>query len=54
MAFGATVELEYEIFEEGVGDDRLWVTLESGDAFVANSKVQNLRYRVVKTTSNHA
>mmetsp|Transcript_7603 Transcript_7603/g.12779 ORF Transcript_7603/g.12779 Transcript_7603/m.12779 type:complete len:335 (-) Transcript_7603:48-1052(-) len=49
VAFGSTIELEYDVIEEGVGESTLWVTLETGDAFVANSNVKRLAYRVKKT-----
>jgi hypothetical protein len=37
IAFGASIEIEYEIVEEGQSQQILKVLLESGDAFVANS-----------------
>ena len=37
------------MIEEGEGQNTLLVTLDSGDAFVVNSLVKKLRYRVKKT-----
>lgn len=53
IAFGATIELEYEVVEEGEGQSTQWVTLESGDAFVVNSLVKRLQYRVKRTTNQY-
>ena len=51
IAFGATIEIEYDVVEEGTGMGTHAITLESGDAFVANSLVKSISYRV-KATSN--
>lgn len=54
IAFGATIELEYEVVEEGTSGTSIYkVELESGDAFVVNSNVKQLYYRVRRTTSKH-
>ena len=47
------MELEYEVEEETEGRRTLKLTLNSGDAFVANSKVKSLSYAVLKTTENY-
>lgn len=46
MAFGATIEIEYDIVEEQAGSSTLKVTLNSGDVFVTNSNVKSISYEV--------
>ena len=46
IAFGATIEIEYDVTEEGQGYSRHKVALESGDAFVCNSLVKSISYQV--------
>lgn len=53
VSFGSTIELEYEIEEEGDSPQKLSVTLNSGDAFVTNSLVKSISYRVLRTTNIH-
>jgi hypothetical protein len=53
IAFGATIHLEYEITEEGSAKKRFPITLESGDAFVTNSRVTNISYQVKETTNSY-
>ena len=50
VAFGNSLDLQYEVSEEGGNVASLQVTLESGDAFVVNSLVKSLSYRVRQTT----
>ena len=44
VAFGATIEVEYNIVEAGGSSSVLNVVLNSGDAFVANSNVKSISY----------
>lgn len=54
IAIGATIEVEYEVVEDGHSGTSVYkVELDSGDAFVVNSNVKQLIYRVRKTTSKH-
>ena len=51
IAFGASIEVEYNVIEEV--PNTLKVTLNSGDAFVANSNVKSISYTVKKTTDKY-
>ena len=54
IAFGASIELEYDVVEEGQGSSKLKVLLNSGDAFVTNSNVKTLAYTVLRTTNKYS
>ena len=54
IAIGATIEMEYDVVEDGASAATYKVQLESGDAFVVNSNVKQLCYHVRKTTATHA
>lgn len=54
IAFGASIDIEYDVAEEGSGNRLLSVTLNSGDAFVANSNVKTISYTVKKTTNKYS
>lgn len=53
IAFGATIHMEYEVMEED-GLTKLGVSLESGDAFVTNSSVKSICYRVKETSNKYS
>lgn len=53
IAFGASIEIEYNIIEEQAGASTLKVTLNSGDAFVTNSNVKSISYEVKETTTKY-
>ena len=53
IAFGATIQIDYRVLEEGEPLQTLSVTLESGDAFVTNSMVKSISYRVRETTPKY-
>lgn len=53
VAFGSSIELEYQIVEDGGHHQKLQVTLHSGDAFVTNSIVKEISYQVMRTTNVH-
>lgn len=54
IAFGASIDIEYEVEEENQGRSVLNVTLNSGDAFVTNSKVKSISYRVKKVSEKYS
>jgi len=53
IAFGATIEIEYDVTEEGLGFTRHSIALESGDAFICNSLVKSISYTVKRTTNRY-
>jgi len=53
VAFGASIEVEYNIVEANGSSSVLNVVLNSGDAFVANSNVKSISYQVKSTTSKY-
>lgn len=53
IAFGSSIEIEYEVNEEGQGPNRHLVCLNSGDAFVCNSLVKSISYTVKETTNRY-
>lgn len=53
VAFGASLELEYNVVEANGTTAVLNVVLNSGDAFVANSNVRSISYQVKTTTSRY-
>lgn len=53
IAFGASIEVEYDVVEEGEGSHLIKLVLNSGDAFVTNSLVKSISYQVKRTTANY-
>lgn len=53
IAFGASIEIEYDVVEEKDGNFPLKVILNSGDAFVTNSNVKSLSYTVRETSDKY-